>query len=541
MQTQEIVWLAGNAAALGWLDFNALPAATPTTPVPPLYAGFARLATMAAVRTQFTPGQSFVSLLPPRPPAPAITQSVYLAGLVAASGKTWSPTDLTTLTGASGFNFTYPDGYWEPSALARLLACFNMLAALGTNVANVTQWIDAELSVVQANNIVSLVKSGYAVAQWPAIGKSLRDPLRQAQRDALVAWLIANSQTAFGQTFSVPDDLFGQLLIDPEMSSCMQTSRLIQATQSLQLYANRALMGLELGVTASAGASQAWVSMQQYQLWSANRQIFLYPENWLDPTLRDDTTDLFVALQQELQKAAVTSDSVETAYRHYLSGLNAVAHLRVCGMYHDIDKADGIDAVYAFAHDHGTPPNYYWRQFVNASSWTHWEKADLDIGGVDVMPVVYNRRPFVFWPIFKKISATPPTAPVPSQGGGTAPAAPPLLWVQVQIAWSSYNEDKWSAKKVSDGPPLFVPVNTPERQQYIQANANSLFGGPDYLLPQGDQPYVASHWQRRSELLRVQGGAAGADRHDGHAPGRVLRPVVAHLHCAAAIETGGRR
>ncbi|HQT38212.1 MAG TPA: hypothetical protein PK231_02220 [Acidocella sp.] len=69
--------------------------------------------------------------------------------------------------------------------------------------------------------------------------------------------------------------------------------------------------------------------------------------------------------------------------------------------------------------------------------------------------------------------------------------APPLLWVRVQIAWSSYNEDKWAAKKISDGPPLFVPVNTPERQQYIQANANSLEGSPDYLLPKGDQPYVA--------------------------------------------------
>lgn len=268
LQTSEIVWLVGNAAALGWLDFNALPAATPTTPVPPLYAGFAKLATMAAVRTQLTPGQPFVPLLPPRPPATAIAQSAYLAGLVglaAATNSAWTATDLAALTGASGFNFTYPDGYWDPGALARLMACFNLLAALGTNVANVTPWIDAELTVTQANNIVSLVKSGYAVAQWPAIGKSLRDPLRQAQRDALVAWLIANSQTAFGQTFSVPDDLFGQLLIDPEMSSCMQTSRLIQATQSLQLYVNRALMGLEPGVTAEAGASQAWVSMQQYK------------------------------------------------------------------------------------------------------------------------------------------------------------------------------------------------------------------------------------------------------------------------------------
>ncbi len=491
LQTPEITWLADNAATLNWLDFNALPAANSPPVVTQLYPGFAKLVTMATTRTKLTPGQPFTALMPPRLPTPMITQSAYLAGLVAASNNTWSVNDLAALTGASGFNFNYPDSYWDPATLARLVTCFTALALLGTNVANVRAWITAEITVAQANDIVSLVKSGYAVAQWPAIGKSLRDPLRVAQRDALVAWLIANSQTAFGETFSGPDDLFGQLLIDPEMSSCMQTSRLIQAIQSLQLYVNRALMGLEPGVTASAGASQAWVSMQQYQLWSANRQIFLYPENWLDPTLRDDKTDLFMSLQQELQKSAVTSDSVETAYQHYLSGLNAIAHLHVCGMYHDIDPTNGIDAVYVFARDHGTPPNYYWRQFVNANYWTQWEKVDLDIGGVDVVPVVYNRRPFVFWPIFKKISIAPPTAPVPSQGGVAAPVAPPLLWVRVQIAWSSYNEDKWAAKKISDGPPLFVPVNTPERQQYIQANANSLEGSPDYLLPKGDQPYVA--------------------------------------------------
>jgi hypothetical protein len=31
--------------------------------------------------------------------------------------------------------------------------------------------------------------------------------------------------------------------------------------------------------------------MKRYRIWEANRKIFLFPENWLEPEFRDDRQD----------------------------------------------------------------------------------------------------------------------------------------------------------------------------------------------------------------------------------------------------------
>ena len=40
--------------------------------------------------------------------------------------------------------------------------------------------------------------------------------------------------------------------------------------------------------------------MENYRVWEANRKVFLYPENWIEPELRDDKSALFQALEDEL-------------------------------------------------------------------------------------------------------------------------------------------------------------------------------------------------------------------------------------------------
>ncbi len=450
LHTPELAWLIANAPGQGWLDLDALPAASAVLP-PSLYVPWTKLIQMCQLRNQLTPGQPFTVLLPDTAAAPP--KAAYLATLTALAS--WNLTDLEFLVGAQGLNFS---DYWDPATFGKLNACFAALATLGASAAQVSSWTDVNLTVDQANDISSAVKGQYSVAQWPGIGKTLRDPLRESQRDALVASLLFNSQADLNQQLTSSDDLFGYFLIDNQMSACMQTSRIVQATQSVQLFISRCLMNLEAGVVVAPGAAAVWTWMKAYRLWQANREVFLYPENWLDPTLRDDMTEFFQSLQQELHQNDVTDDAVETAYLHYLTKLDGVARLRVCGMYHDLDPANLIDVVYVFARTEGTPATYYYRQFVNQSYWTPWEQVQLDIPGVDVVPVIYNRRLYVFWPVLKLISASTGSAGVPKGGEADFPTPPPPQWIQVQIAWSQYGQDKWTAKKVSDGMPLFVPV-----------------------------------------------------------------------------------
>ena len=451
----ELGWLEANAGALGWLDFSTLPAysSPPLAPFAPFYL----LALMCQLRTQWIARQSFFTLLPARPPAPAPSMGGYLGSLTGLTG--WNLADLNFLAGAQGWNLAVAD-FWNPATLLRCQNAFQALSSLNASAAQVFPWTYASLTLAQANDITNLVKNRYSFEQWPAIGKKLRDPLRQQQRDALVSYAIYDSASLFHQAFTSADDLFGYLLLDTQMSACMMTSRIIQATQSVQLFISRCLMNVEPGAVISETASRYWEWMKAYRLWQANREVFLYPENWLIPTLRDDQTDFFQTLAQSLRQNAITSDHVEAGYLAYLTSLDQVARLRVCGMYHDLNETENIDVVHVVARTEGAPFVYYYRQFVNSSYWTPWEKVGLDLAGNDVIPVVYNRRLYLVWPLLRLVSIPPPQVsfgPIDLSGGSTLQTTPPYQWVQVQIAWSQYTDNKWVAKKTSDPPGVLIP------------------------------------------------------------------------------------
>jgi hypothetical protein len=46
-----------------------------------------------------------------------------------------------------------------------------------------------------------------------------------------------------------------------------------------------------------------WERMRRYRLWEANRKVFLYPENYLEPELRDDKTALSKDVEGTLSDA----------------------------------------------------------------------------------------------------------------------------------------------------------------------------------------------------------------------------------------------
>jgi len=47
-------------------------------------------------------------------------------------------------------------------------------------------------------------------------------------------------------------------------------------------------------------ALKRWPWMKKYGVWEANRKTFVYPENWIEPDLRDDKSPYFKELEKEL-------------------------------------------------------------------------------------------------------------------------------------------------------------------------------------------------------------------------------------------------
>ncbi len=181
--------------------------------------------------------------------------------------------------------------------------------------------------------------------------------------------------------------------------------------------------------------------MKNYRVWEANRKVFLYPENWIEPELRDDKTPFFQDLENELLQGDVTPEAAEDALLSYLEKLDAVARLEVAGMFYQ-EAAEGNPAIlHVFGRTQGTPPVYYYRQRVSTGRWSHWERVDVDISEEQIIPVVWNRRLFLFWPVFTEVMV--PKSPLPDKPENGE------KFFDLQLAWSERKHRRWTTKKIT--------------------------------------------------------------------------------------------
>ena len=150
-----------------------------------------------------------------------------------------------------------------------------------------------------------------------------QDPLRETKRDALLAFLKHNARTSTNaRMFHDTADIYSHFLIDPEMSSCQLTSRIKQASASVQLLVQRCLMRLERDLQPDAEAGRStliwdrWEWMKNYRVWEANRKIFLYPENWIEPELRDSKSPPFKTLEDQIISEELTENNIDNSIKN---------------------------------------------------------------------------------------------------------------------------------------------------------------------------------------------------------------------------------
>ncbi|MBL0136041.1 MAG: hypothetical protein IPP79_19705 [Chitinophagaceae bacterium] len=246
------------------------------------------------------------------------------------------------------------------------------------------------------------------------------------------------------------DELYEYFLIDVEMKPINMTSRIKQAICSVQLFIDRVLLNLEHpnsnpSVTAlklDGDQVEEWKEWRKiYRIWEANRKIFLYPENLIEPELRDDKSPFFKDLETQLKQNELNEDNVEDAFHNYLSSLDEVSRLEVVGMYHQVEKdlpdEDDIDILHVFARTSSNPSRYYHRTLEDGE-WTSWLKLEIDVDGNHLVPVIFNRKLCLFWLFFVQDGEESNDISDPQ----------PLFW-KIQVAWSEYKKNKWTAKRLS--------------------------------------------------------------------------------------------
>ncbi|MBO0494112.1 neuraminidase-like domain-containing protein [Pseudomonas sp. Marseille-Q1929] len=243
---------------------------------------------------------------------------------------------------------------------------------------------------------------------WADVGAAIEARLLEARRNVLVPSLLWYYQVSQPQLVSV-DDLSGYLLLDVQMGGTNQTSEVVLALASVQMYLNRVRANIEPGIAQLPIPQVWWEWLTTYRMWEANRRVFLYPENYLVPTLRSSRTSLFRELEADLLQTNITPQRVEAVYRTYVQGLDRYASLQFVDAFRGTvsDPRRGeIDTLFVFARSATEPYSYCWAKQEHQANWSEWTAIDVTIKSPYVTPVYAFGRLFVFWVETSIVSST---------------------------------------------------------------------------------------------------------------------------------------
>ena len=396
--------------------------------------------------------------------------------VVTATG--WDADQVTYLYAELSYS---PSDFVNEKPLLALQKCLSMSSGAGVSCVDLYNWGTTSPNAAQAKSIKKAVKAKHNEAPWGSVGAPLADRMRAMQRDALVDYILT-LPTICDANITDANGLYEYFLIDVQMAPCMLTSRIVQASAAVQLFVQRCLINLEPSVSPCQIDGSAWNWMQNYRVWQANREVFLYPENYIVPSLRDDMTPIFQDLVSALKQNPVTKDNVSQVYGNYLNALNDLSQLEIAGIYWQQDQiaqqaacamtgADNmntgaIDVLHVFGRTNGTPRQYFYRQLAplrpqtvdpfglnsspSSATWTPWEAVTANISGDHLIPVVWNNRLFLFWPTFTE-SVDPAAQTISSSGtppNSTQPI-PTIKELQVSLNWSEYRQGAWAAAQTT--------------------------------------------------------------------------------------------
>jgi len=194
------------------------------------------------------------------------------------------------------------------------------------------------------------------------------------------------------------NDLYAYYLLDVEMGACQLTSRLVQASGSVQLFVQRCFMGIEPEVRVEADGPNGdsawcwWKWMRKYRPWRPTGRFGCGPRTGSSRSLNA----IARRSSRTWRKNCCRTRSPRTPWRqhsgNYLEKLDGVAQTRDRRLLQEDDGDNTI--LHVFGRTSGVEPHLYYYRRYDYRQWTPWEKVDLDIQGDYLIPAVVNKRLF---------------------------------------------------------------------------------------------------------------------------------------------------
>jgi len=396
----------------------------------------------------------------------------------------WEQENIASLLSPAHFNLGKGD-FKNEKSLLQLQKALAAADKTGTGIDNLFYWSQPSASFDTyreiADSIQKSIRSRYNQTDWEQVVKPLNDILRNNQKNALLVYLLQHPDLK-NAGVTDPDSLFEYFLIDVQMDTCMETSRIKQAISSVQLFIQRCFVGAEKnnGIANDLLDRKRWEWMERYRVWEANRKVLLYPENWIESNLRDDKSPFFKEIESELLQKDINKQNVEDALKTYLYKVDEVANMEVVGLYIEGEKANEYTwnkeaKLHIFSRTRNAPYFFYYRYLaLDEMNWYPWEKVQVDIPCYDVedsngkvtgngcylTPVVWNGRLLIFFPQF--IKKTKPLDGLEKfdmtfYADLPANAQKPTEYWEIKIACSEYKNKKWQPKQVSSSSVYDIP------------------------------------------------------------------------------------
>ncbi|KAA2238585.1 hypothetical protein F0L74_20390 [Chitinophaga agrisoli] len=344
----------------------------------------------------------------------------YLASLTG-----WNADEISAITSQAYFSMV---DFTTVAGIRKLAAVFVQEEKLGMNIAslNLLRGLSADNLFTSTDSWQNYLAAAAAIngalssKRGSAAIEKVRADLAAQTRNVLADWLIWELGGDIDGVTN-EDQLYEYLLIDVNMSPSVKISWMVAGMNSLQLYVNRCINNMEPGVVNQIPNSW-WEWMSTYRVWQANREVYLYPENYVDPSLRKFQSPQFKTFVNDISKGQITDNNVKQALASYLEAVNEVASLEIVdgyvarmqkggpGLQDDNDKHSlfivgrSRTAPYSFytrvavaltskdAVEDGTPPSD-----ATNMSFGPWEKISLQISAPYVSTIAAFGRQFIFW------------------------------------------------------------------------------------------------------------------------------------------------
>lgn len=204
------------------------------------------------------------------------------------------------------------------------------------------------------------------------------------------------------------EDLYQYLLMDTQVSSLLDSSRVAEAIAALQVYIGAIYSGMEPGHKREFTKEEldAWHKRYcNFSDWAGYSLLEYYPENYINPKMRLNKSESFKTLENNLAQASLSNAAVQKSLYEHLVKFEAVCNLDILAGYIDETEDDSDQfkkAVYYFVGRQRTQPRgYFWRKvtvelkgnsrYLPPASWSDWRPIDIPLG-----PPVLGIRPVFF-------------------------------------------------------------------------------------------------------------------------------------------------